>query len=410
MKIKEKNGKTNMMLVLLIFIGFTLIIAGVGLQLVKMGTLNLNIFNNNKNTVKEIVKIIDTTVDTVPIPTNFYYVGGTKNSGLVISNNIQDKEKGDSHELTKTLVGDQYVWVPVEDFAEFKRTLEKDMFMPKEATKSILETDTVVTGINVWEVVLGLNKPVSAKTKETLKEAQAMYASVEKYKGFYIARYEAGLDSPRVKVLDATSQVESIPFVTGQKVRSKQNAYPYNNIPWSSSYEMATETGGAVEIARSIYPSDNVSYAVVSNLVYGVQWDAVMSFFKSMPGGANKTGGNYLGSVFPFFGKYMDNKETMTYVLDSISTEKENTNTTIFTSGSTSYAKINNIYDLGGNVKEWTMEAVTSVLDDSVSYSRIVRGGSYKQTEQDAGVKVRESKIQTYSALDTGFRIALYIK
>ena len=56
----------------------------------------------------------------VPIPKGFYYVGGTEDGGLVISDNSADAGKGTSHEVAQTLQGNQFVWVPVEEPDEFK--------------------------------------------------------------------------------------------------------------------------------------------------------------------------------------------------------------------------------------------------------------------------------------------------
>ena len=60
-------------------------------------------------------------VEGVKIPEGFYYVGGTKEEGIVISDNIEDLGKGDSSEAAENLKGNQFVWIPVENFDEFKR-------------------------------------------------------------------------------------------------------------------------------------------------------------------------------------------------------------------------------------------------------------------------------------------------
>ena len=54
-------------------------------------------------------KVKELTTDNVPIPGGFYFVGGTKSEGVVISDNSNDKNKGVDAEL----VGNQFVWVPV---------------------------------------------------------------------------------------------------------------------------------------------------------------------------------------------------------------------------------------------------------------------------------------------------------
>ena len=61
-----------------------------------------------------------TTADGVPIPDGFYYVGGTKEDGVVISDNPIDENKGTSHEVAQMLWGNQFVWIPVEDESKFR--------------------------------------------------------------------------------------------------------------------------------------------------------------------------------------------------------------------------------------------------------------------------------------------------
>ena len=46
-------------------------------------------------------------IEGVTIPEGFYYVGGSKTEGIVISDNEADLGKGTSHEVAQTLVGNQ---------------------------------------------------------------------------------------------------------------------------------------------------------------------------------------------------------------------------------------------------------------------------------------------------------------
>ena len=55
------------------------------------------------------------TEEGVPIPSGFYYVGGTKNDGVVISDKPADENQGAEHEKVAGLQGNQFVWVPVEN-------------------------------------------------------------------------------------------------------------------------------------------------------------------------------------------------------------------------------------------------------------------------------------------------------
>ena len=53
--------------------------------------------------------------NTIPIPKDFYYVGGNINTGIVISDNKEDEKKYASSEngdVGKDLKGNQFVWIP----------------------------------------------------------------------------------------------------------------------------------------------------------------------------------------------------------------------------------------------------------------------------------------------------------
>ena len=59
-------------------------------------------------------KVSDGAGGVVPIPSGFYYVGGTAKSGTVISDNLADKEKYKGQEVVGTnLSGNQFVFIPV---------------------------------------------------------------------------------------------------------------------------------------------------------------------------------------------------------------------------------------------------------------------------------------------------------
>ena len=67
-------------------------------------------------------------VEGVTIPKGFYYVGGTKEDGIVISDNpadeniyLKEKHADQANIPGDGLVGNQFVWVPVENSEDFKR-------------------------------------------------------------------------------------------------------------------------------------------------------------------------------------------------------------------------------------------------------------------------------------------------
>ena len=151
-------------------------------------------------------------------------------------------------------------------------------------------------------------------------EAQDMYKSVNDNKGFYIGRYEAGKDKT-----DATKAV------------SQKGVNVYNNIPWKN----VRETIGAVEKARN-FDIQSGHTNVTSTLVYGVQWDAVMRWLSR------------------------GTKEEQGWLTNSNGKGNYSTYNPAKTGSNDNY-QMKHIYDLAGNVSEWTMEA------DSTS-NRVNRG------------------------------------
>ncbi len=62
-----------------------------------------------------VYAISDGQNNTIPIPKDFYYVGGNINSGIVISDNKEDEKKyanSETGDVGKELQGNQFVWIP----------------------------------------------------------------------------------------------------------------------------------------------------------------------------------------------------------------------------------------------------------------------------------------------------------
>ena len=76
--------------------------------------------------------------------------------------------------------GNEFVWIPVNEIDEFISADGYSSGHKQEYLSSIGEADSTGTNSKYTE------------TTSTQIEARAMYASVKKYKGFYIGRYEAG--------------------------------------------------------------------------------------------------------------------------------------------------------------------------------------------------------------------------
>ena len=276
--------------------------------------------------------------------------------------------------------GSQFVWVPVQNYSNFHliegysaNTLQTRLNQAKEA------------GSNKDGTKPGL--PNAQNTTKGTIESIAMYKSVSDYGGFYIARYEAGISRTAESTEDNTADKQ---IQDGSvKPVSKQGVVVWNWIAWGgTSADTSPNDGlsgddtkdGAVKVARSMYNNvytgnNNTETDIKSTLCYGVQWDAVMNFIDS----------NYV------------NGKAEGYVANS--ENKGNYTGNVAKAGDKEEYSVNNIYDMAGNVWEWTMEGYTA---------RYNRGGHSISGYLFTASCARYSDPDLCSN-DLGFRIALYL-
>ena len=309
--------------------------------------------------------------DVVTVPNEFYYVGGTKDTGVVISDNAADENKG----VDYTCVGNQFVWIPVEDYSKFVRGAAVETSSGSgiyKMTGTLLSscTEPYASGYS------------DGKGTEEKAEYDKMMLSVKNNHGFYIARFEAG---------DGEATAARTTVTTAHTVVSKKNAYVYNYVPWGKSMSdtsaqtknSVANVAGAVELSKNMYKD---STSVVSALCYGVQWDAVMNFVSDATHNIkdSRSWGNY-------------NNSTGAAATNSGSSNMN------YTTGRNEAWKAKNIYDLAGNVLEWTMESYSS-------YNRGSRGGDFNSSGSNRPASGRYNTYPTGAVDNIGFRATLYIQ
>ena len=271
-----------------------------------------------------------TTVENVVIPEGYYYVGGTKAKGIVISDNVADKELDKGKEnVRRDLAGNQWVWVPVETPSSLYTTVDEGVALTgSTGVKTTKYTNTIIIGqtrglpgdtsSNREPDILtdsgydDINYATAgfsslANMAETMKsDYEEMIASLEKYKGFYIGRYEL--------------------TANGEKTGATQTG-----VNWWELYKNCTTLASGSKVK--------------TRMIWGLQWDATCNWLAS-------SGFNIKDSST--WGNYDNNTAT-----GHGSTQN---------TGFSESWKANNIYDFAGNCYEFTQEAYNT-------YRRASRGG-----------------------------------
>ena len=304
--------------------------------------------------------------DGVKIPTGFYYVGGTKASGIVISDNKNDKNKYRNQKVVGTdLLGNQYVWIPCTtdssssdlQYARTEWGVEVDGDDNSRAIKDELTlTDASVTYSDA-DTANGINADVS---KEIVAQIKAEKASVAQYGGYYIGRYEVGRNSDTAVV--------------------KYNQTPYASITWSTAYGLA----------KKIITNSEVN----SYLCSSYAWDTAVNFIQN-----NSTAKNYATSIEGFNGNWNPQavKDPSGNVIKPAGTSQQ-LNTGLTT-------QFCNIFDMGGNEAEFTTE-----LNPGTSETVVLRGGSYNYHVGYLPAGSRWDDGSGGAGIFNGFRATLFLK
>ena len=328
---------------------------------------------------------------------NFTIVAGTTlDNGLT----IQDATEN----------GNQYVWVEVPKTATVYPTagLNITEFTTDDYTniENDLHTYTMTYRNNTSykdEWYADSNNATDWYTSEQYTaQKQKMLKSVYQNGGFWIARYEAGLTEENKRTSSTLA-----PTIAPQ---SKANLVPY-------TYVTRTQAKKLAEMVQ--YTNNGTTYT--GSLMFGVQWDLVLKFIEtkkiatdakivSKLNSDSKDIGNYRDSTFTINrGKYAKYNELSTWYnykedLDEIvsitikTIQSSNSNGILLTTGASEACKKMNIYDLAGNVYEWTLE-----YTGNSGVPCALRGGNCVQLSSNAPVGWR------YCSKNDCYRFSLWI-
>ena len=281
----------------------------------------------------------------VPVPK------GYTASSVVTENTVSDgfviyegeEVVNDSNKDTAQTTRNQFVWVPVANINLIYDSKNKAGKLYSFTSDGAVEREYPGKNVGYREPdvikgngeehdfdqnnlqILGLNDELAFEN-QLQSEFDVMINSVEKYKGFYIGRYETG---------NLESNNTSVPVSVKQ---NDKNAY----VNWYYIYNNSKKVG------------NNVS--TKSSMIWGCQWDRVLQWIvetgdKTYDDLRNpETWGNYKNSTGNALAGSGEVQPT----------------------GYSEYWKVNNIYDLAGNVFDWTIESHENDF-------RIFRGENYAE-------------------------------
>ena len=313
------------------------------------------------------MKISDIDVGEITYETSYTIFKDVNGEQVPIPEGYIVSENSDENIVNKGLVisdsrGNEYVWISCtvnssSNKLQYKRTewgVEKDGTDNSRAIKDELTLKDIDVTYSKTDTDNGINEEIS---KEIVAQINAEKESIKKYGGYYIGRYEVGKDN-KTAVIKAEQE-------------------PYVNIKWSKAYELAKGIGGGE--------------GATTYLCSSYSWDTAINFIQ------NTTGKNYATSIIGFNGNWkgQEVKDSSGKVIKPVNTAQR-LNTGLTTA-------LCNIYDMGGNVGEFTTE-----LNPGTSETVVLRGGGNNVDHFPAGNRWDNNSGSASSYY--GFRATLFLK
>ena len=381
----------------------------------------------------------NTTIKAV-IPSGFYYVTGKPSTGLVISDKFDDDDNNSKG-------GNQFVWVPCNGG---KATYKAHTYAT--ANVNDLGESTADTGNGGWKTYYYRNYSDWQDNAGEATVTSAKANSVATYGGFYVARFEAGEptnasfyndkdgstywqihynEDASIKYGDNTNKpdasktykdtykTKNVTEQDGKKLLpvSKKNTPSWNYISQTNSKTVSENMYGE-------------SKTIKSYLIDGTAWDTITQWVSDSTKKSvtdSTAWGNYYNANYTLKGLYARHQGRTAkdnvwrwfpaYVYNNGSYTKGSEYTEVATGvtveGDPTRNSACNIYDMAGNMWEWTTETGKhdSKATDATNYA-VRRGGSFGNYGSNNPVSDRhgDGTVSDSCGVDIGFRVVLYIQ
>ena len=278
----------------------------------------------------------------------------------------------------------QFVWIPCTTTAENVEVAQYKNLFDEWNEYNISNHDSAITEIHTYT--------------EAYPEAVTDEKSqIEKYQGFYVARYESSYEEGNNTT---SNNIETI------APTSKMGSKVWNYIEYDK----------AVRVAKKMINDTSIYGNTKSGLITGTQWDTIMSWYGlGTPGipiySSNQNWGTCSNIDYSVNGQYFTylysypNITISSWLTGSITHTANDSMKVYHASGLNSNGIKKNIADLGGNLSEITAEYCT---DEQVNGQYLILRGGYASTTTP--VIWRSSYNQSYAQYWIGFRCVLYIE
>mgnify|MGYP004507105867 CR=1 FL=1 len=318
----------------------------------------------------------------VPVPTGYTASSASDensvNGGFVIyegTDAVTDSNKWDAQ-----CNRNQYVWIPIADVSDMywrdqttgKKYGTTYTFSASSYSKSSSNKQEPQT-TSVDKQSTYLTQYLNGMTREDfLMEMEIdfdkMLNSVATYGGYYIGRYETG------DLSQATPVVKRI---------NTDLSYQTWYTMWKKAKKLSGTSAGV-------------------QMIWGIQWDETMKWLIDT---GEKTYED-IASDSISWGNYYNNSFTYYTNTSKSTATKSLGNDEIIPSGAYEGTNANNVFDLAGNVSDWTLESSGS----GTGYGKYLRGAAYSSYGDSGPAAYRgdDSPIVSYDSY--GLRCALYVK
>ena len=293
----------------------------------------------------------DSNRDEAPIPSGFQV--STNKKEQIIENGLVIVDR----------YGNEFVWIPVNAGVDDNEDNES------------YASEKKIVAYKKW-CTKGASYKNSTDDINNTNHRRIELSQISKYRGFYIGRYESAFDynGGNFRIAVKASKNNSATDDWRTKKTNSYDGYLWNFIWYSDAKTYSMQMAMSYSYDKSIS----------TGLITGTQWDTTMKWLYANNININNSisWGNYANSIAPAnTGNYRPNR--------------------LQNSGSNENWKAKNIYDLAGNLSEWSSEK-----NNSEAY---IRSTDYKHKGSVGPASYRMAASTQYGYPNVGFRVVLYI-